>query len=256
MRYAIIEDDALSMRRLKTVCERLRPEWVLSFTARSVEETLLHLSLYSDIDLLICDIELNDGTIFNVFSQANVECPVIFITAYDEYLLEAFRHYGMAYILKPLDIKSLAEAFEKLERITRISRANVLKLLDKLEGSVGKQKFLKRILISIGDRFDSLNINEVLLFYNEGKYVYVITKDGKRVLTSFQSLHDLEERLDTDMFFRATRDTIITVESIKSVYKSFNGRLKILLSYYKEEIYVSNAKRNAFLSWYGANGNN
>lgn len=253
MKYAIIENDSLSLRRLKSACEKLRPEWTLAFTAQSIEESVMRLEMEADIGLLITDIELDDGNVFNVFKRVCVSCPVIFVTAYDEYTLDAFRQYSIDYILKPLEVAKLERAFIKLEGIERKSRLMAMEMMEQLEKAIAGKKYVQRILISVGDRFESMKVADIVLFYNEEKHIYAYTRSGELKITSFKSLNDIEELLDPDVYFRASRDTIITVDSIQKVVRSFKGKLKITIScpYYKQEIYVSAARRNDFLSWFG-----
>lgn len=253
MIYAIIENDPLSLRRIKSACEKLRPEWTLAFTSQSIEESVVKLELNPGIDLLICDVELDDGVIFNVFRRVTINCPVVFLTAYDEYAMDAFKLYSIDYILKPLEVSKLEKAFLKLEGIEKRNRLMAMEMIADLENAILRKKYLKRILISIGDKFESVNVSDILMFYNEDKHIFASTRNGESKITSFRSLNDIEEKLDPDIFFRASRDTIITIESIKKVVRGFKGKLKIIISCpdYKQEIYVSAAKRNDFLDWLG-----
>lgn len=253
MKYAIIENDSLSLRRIKRALENLRPEWSLAFTTGSVEESAFLLESNRNLDLLITDIELDDGPVFKVFKRVNVTCPVIFLTAYDEYIIDAFSLFSIDYILKPLEVSKLEKALLKLENIQKRTKILALEMIDDIEKSITRSKYIKRILISIGDRFESIDVADVVLFYNEDKHIYACTRNGDARITSFKSLNDIEGMLDPDVFFRASRDAIVTIESIDKVYRGFKGKLKIIISCpnFKQEIYVSAAKRNDFLTWMG-----
>lgn len=253
MKYAIIENDSLSLRRIKRALESLRPEWSLVFTAVSVEESVFLLESNRNLDLLITDIELDDGSVFKVFKRVNVNCPVIFLTAYDEYIIDAFSLFSIDYILKPLEVAKLEKALIKLEGIEKRTKLLAIEMISDIEKAISGNKYLKRILISIGDRFESIDIGDIVLFFNEDKHIYVCTRKGDARITSFKSLNDIEGMLDPDVFFRASRDTIVTIESIDKVYRGFKGKLKIIISCqnFKQEIYVSAAKRNDFLTWMG-----
>lgn len=73
MNYVIIENDSLSLRRIKAMCERLRPEWHLAFTASTVEEACRLFELNPDIGLALCDIELDDGLSLSIFRKIPAE---------------------------------------------------------------------------------------------------------------------------------------------------------------------------------------
>lgn len=253
MNYAIIENDSLSLRRIKEACERLRPEWSLQFTSPSISESLLNLERTPDLDLLICDIELDDGLIFSLFKKVRVECPVIFVTSFDDYAMDAFKLFSIDYIMKPIDRNELEKAFLKYERIEKkynaLSDATILRLTEALE----KRNYLSRLLISVNDRFEALPISEVGCFVSEDKYVFAIQKNGGRRITSFKSLNDLEAMLDPRLFFRASRECIVTFESIAKVTRWFKGRLNLQVKCgdYEREVLISSARRNEFLMWYG-----
>lgn len=254
MNYAIIENDSLSLRRIKEACERLRPEWSLQFTAPSISESALHLERSAALDLLICDIELDDGLIFSLFKKIKVECPVIFVTAFDEYALDAFKLFSIDYIMKPIDKVELEKAFLKLERIEKKYNALSDDVIAKLHSAIDRTNYIDRLLISVNDRFESLPISEVGCFISEDKYVFAIQKNGQKRITSFKSLNDIESLLDPKRFFRASRECIVTIYSISKVSRWFKGRLSLHVQCgdYEHTVLISSARRGEFLAWYGA----
>lgn len=171
MNYVIIENDSLSLRRIKAMCERLRPEWHLAFTASTVEEACRLFELNPDIGLALCDIELDDGLSLSIFRKIPAEFPVIFITAFDEYTLDAFKLNSIDYLLKPLEAGALERAFIKFEKIERrvqrlaaettsavsenvtvgsLSKANVILLLPSvMRSSRGAAESLPAVMHSI-----------------------------------------------------------------------------------------------------------
>lgn len=253
MKYAIIENDNLSLRRIKNACDKLRPEWELQFTAASVEESLVYLDRYRDLDLILCDIELDDGLSFQIFKSHKLDCPIIFLTAFEQYALDAFKLFSIDYLLKPLEIAELENAFLKYERIGERGKSMSDDVLDRLESALTVKSHLKRLLISVSDRFESISIEDINIFINEDKYVYAILKNGQNKLTTFKSLNDLEEMLDPDRYFRISRDTIATITSIRKVTRWFKGKLKVQLESgdYEREVLVSSGRRNDFLQWFG-----
>lgn len=254
MKYAIIENDPLSLRRIKSACEKLRPQWTLLFTAAGIDESLSCLEKYDDIDLLLCDIELDDGLVFSLFKRIRIECPVIFLTAFEQYTLDAFKMFSIDYLLKPMEITELENAFNKLERIERRGHRMTDEILARLENAVSGSRYMKRLLISINDKFRSVNIDEIGCFVSEDKFVYAIQHDGKASIPSYKSLNDVEGLLDPERFFRVSRDAIATIDSIKKVTRWFKGKLLVELQCgsFKKEIYVSSARRNDFLEWFGS----
>lgn len=254
MNYAIIENDSLSLRRLKEACERLRPEWSLQFTSSTVSESLHLLERAHDLNLLICDIELDDGLIFSLFKKIRVDCPVIFVTAFDEYTLDAFKLFSIDYIMKPIDRSELEKAFLKLERIEKKYNVLTEEVMSRLQCAVDHASYIDRLLISVNDRFESLPINDVGCFISEDKYVFAIRKNGQKIITSFKSLNDIENLLDPKIFFRASRECIVSISSIAKVVRWFKGRLNLQVQCgdYEHPVLISSARRNEFLAWYGS----
>lgn len=253
MKYAIIENDPLSLRRIKSACEKLRPQWSLQFTAASIEDSLACLEKYGDLDLLLSDIDLNDGLVFSLFKKIRVECPVIFLTAFEQYTLDAFKIFSIDYLLKPIDTSELENAFDKFERIERRGHRMSDDVLSRLEKVVSGGTYMKRLLISVKDRFESVAVSEIGCFVNKDKYIIAILFNGAERITSYKSLNDLEEMLDPEIFFRVSRDTIANVQSIKKVTRWFKGKLRVDLQCgsFDKECYVSSERRNDFLEWFG-----
>ena len=102
MKYIIIEDEQLAAKRLRQLIEELRPEYEFKAKFDSVESATISLPALS-YDLLFMDIQLADGISFDIFDQINVEKPIIFTTAYDEFALKAFKTNSVDYLLKPID---------------------------------------------------------------------------------------------------------------------------------------------------------
>lgn len=253
MKYGIIENDHLSLRRIKDACAKLRPEWTLAFTCPTVEESAISIERNPDLDLLISDIELDDGLVFSLFKKVKVDCPVIFVTAFDNYTLEAFKHFSIDYILKPIDKNELEKGFLKYERIEKRFNSLSDDIIKKLTEAVERNNYINRLLISVNDRFDSLAISEVGCIISEDKYVFAVQKNGIKRITSFKSLNDIENMLDPHVFFRASRESIVTIEAIDKVTRWFKGRLKLHLKCgdFEREVLISSARRNEFLMWYG-----
>ena len=114
MKAIIIEDEKLAAEEL---CNRIRevaPQIEIVAKAASVAEAV-HIIPRTAHDLIFMDINLGDGTSFDIFSQIDISAPVIFITAYDEYALKAFKHQGVGYILKPFENEELIQTIAKLD---------------------------------------------------------------------------------------------------------------------------------------------
>jgi len=115
MRYIIIEDEQLAAKRLRSLIEELQPSYEFVAKFDSVESATISLPPLK-YDLLFMDIQLADGISFDIFDQIQIDKPIIFTTAYDEFALKAFKTNSVDYLLKPIDLNELKRAVEKFEK--------------------------------------------------------------------------------------------------------------------------------------------
>lgn len=248
MNYVILEDEELLREYLQRLIKELRPSWNLVLSSDSVEDAVMYLNHNkSDVDLIFTDVELIDGTCFNIFEDTDIFCPVIFITAYDNYMTQAFKSVSVDYLLKPITKEKLTDTLERFERI----KSN---FIDKEIKEFSKSKLRQsknRILIIRGDNYLFYDVSDISYFISEDKYVFAVTKAGKKSLTNYVNLTNVENDVDLNMFFRITRNIIVSINSVKSVSRFFAGRLMVKIADGKglQEVIVSSARRKAFLNW-------
>lgn len=247
MKYVIFEDEMFAMQRLQLIVERLHPDYTLIYKGTSVAEAIDFFKQGPDVDLVFMDIDLADGNSFEIFDEVNVNTPIIFTTAYDEYALKAFKVRSIDYLLKPLNESELSLAITKFERLRNEQGA----VSSSTKASADNQA--QRILIVSGDNFLYADINDIAFFISEANYVYAYLTDGKRRMTNFTNLQNLSSIVPQDSFFQLSRNIIASIASIKSVSKFFRGRLMVKLSAGNEEqeCIVSSNRREEFLAWLG-----
>jgi DNA-binding LytR/AlgR family response regulator len=259
MNYIIIENEPIALQNIIEICNTLRPNWCLVGTFEGISDTVSFLKDdHPKIDLALFDIELVDGNCFDIFKQIDIYFPIIFTTAYEEYLLKAFRVNSLDYILKPISLNALKAAFDKYDKLYNKQDAAVdptiyHKLLETLQLS-GTKNYCSRILTSTGDHYGYVDINDVAYFISEDKYTFVVTFSGKRLFTTYISLNEIENDLDEKRFFRLSRSIIANIEVISSVSKYFGGRLLVTIKTSSDSLHimVSSARRKLFLQWLGS----
>lgn len=247
-KFAIIEDEKYARRNLKQIISKLQPSWNLVFEAESVEDSIAYFTGRPEAELLFLDVELVDGSCFDILKDIDLRIPVIFTTAYDEYALRAFRLNSVDYILKPITTENVAQALEKMESMCNYLPQNY-KSLTRNE-NVGIRN---RILTISGDNYSFLPVDEIAWFYSEDKYIEAILKNGCHKMTDFSKLKEVTTQLDNKKFFQPTRNMVISIDAIEKVSKFFAGKLSVQLSAGKEQIriMVSAARRRDFLDWLG-----
>jgi two-component system response regulator LytT len=249
----IIEDEALAARRLKTMVTSLDPTFHIAAILDSVKKSVDWLKKNAAADLVLLDIELSDGKSFEIFHQVEVQSPVIFITAYDEYALRAFKVNSIDYLLKPVKEEELEKSIAKLRLLenvySRKKQDNSIKTL--LKELQEKPAFRERFLIKQGDRLIPVETAEIAFFYTREKSNYLRTKENQSYIIDL-SLDEIEGMVDPKKFFRTNRQTIISAGVVEKVHLWFGSKLKVDLNpKHDEETIVSREKATAFRQWLG-----
>ncbi|MFW5761924.1 MAG: LytR/AlgR family response regulator transcription factor [Cyclobacteriaceae bacterium] len=256
MKVLIVEDEALARERLHTLLKQYDQSIEVVNCLDSVEETVEILSKQTQIDLLFLDIQLSDGTSFEVFKKINVNHPVIFTTAYDKFALQAFKLNSIDYLLKPIDFVELTGAINKYKKIHWDKQSSlsanpdlIQQLLQRVNQPNNYHK--KRFIVKFGDHIQFKQVEDVGYFFADGKTVYLVLKENNRKYIIDHTLEELENKLlDPGKFFRINRKFILSIDAIKEVNPYFNSRLKVHLNKGSEQdLIVSRERVNEFKLW-------
>lgn len=207
----IIEDERPAMENLISTLTSLADDIHIEARLSTVQESIDYLSRQPAVDLIFSDVQLSDGLSFEIFNQGQVRTPVIFITGYDHFMMNAFDYNGIDYLLKPVERESLRKALIKYRMLEKHFTDH--HSLSKLLQYVGDHR-RKRVLVRKGLENISLRLDDVVLFYTENKLVYVVDRWGKKYMSD-SNLTELEESLDPNYFFRANRQHIININFIR-----------------------------------------
>lgn len=248
VKVAIVEDEIPAARLLKSMVCRLRPDWDITVLPGNVEEAAEWFAVNPHPDILFLDIQLSDGNSFDLLSRAKPSSIIIFTTAYDQYAIRAFGVNSIDYILKPVDEMRLLEAIVKYESLIVPRNENYL---DNILGSLSasNKRFRTRFLISGVDQLWTLQVGDIAYFYCENKVTFAVEHSG-REHTIDLSLDKLTEQLDPDQFFRANRQVILCITSVKRIEPSFNGKIVVHTKpAAREKITISKEKISSFKLW-------
>lgn len=219
----IIEDEKPALESLITTLAAVTDDIQVVARLGSVQESIDYLSKPNNVDLIFSDVQLSDGLSFEIFNKSNIRIPVIFITGYDEFMLNAFEYNGIDYLLKPVDKESLSKALIKYKMLEKHFTNH--HSLNSLVQYIGNHK-KKRMIVKKGMENISLRLDDVALFYTENKIVYVLDRWGKKYLAD-KNLAELEDELDETSFFRANRQYIVNINFIRG-FKSYE-KVKLIL---------------------------
>jgi len=250
MKVLIIEDEPPAAARLETLLQELRPEATVLAKIDSIRASVAYLSTHTSPDLILMDIQLADGMSFLIFDQCDVTAPVIFITAYDEYAIRAFKKNGIDYILKPVDKDELSMAFKKFESIVRVpdDQRMMMESMVKAVQSITKS-FKERFVIKVGDHLRTVAVADILCFFSQDKATFAQTRDGRKHILDF-TLDELDTIIDPSRFFRINRKYLVSLQAIQDMISYTNSRLKLVLKGNDDkDIIVARERVQEFKSW-------
>lgn len=253
MNILIIEDEYHAVKRLKSLLAKLVKDCNILAVLDSVEDAVNWFSEEEHPDLVFMDIQLADGISFSIFKEVEINAPIIFTTAYDQYSLKAFKVNSIDYLLKPIDEKELNQALNKYYKINKKEIAPDLVSLSKLVQHINLEKnYKERFLLKSRDKYSFLLADEIAFFYSEDSLTFIISKTGKSYVYD-ASLNAIAIELNPKKFFRINRKQIIHFESIHKLDTYFNNRLILKLQPdSKQEFIVSRDNVKDFKKWLGA----
>ena len=250
MKIVIIEDEIVAAQQLDRLINQIRPEYTVITALQTIGESVKWFEQNATPDLVFMDIHLADGSSFAIFDKTQIECPVIFTTAYSEHALEAFEVNGIDYLLKPINKERLAQAIVKFEKFgeSRADSEIISKLIATIKDKQSQSK--SHFLIPYKDRLVPLAVQDIAYVTAEFKIARVVTCNSQSYSIDF-SLEELMKQLDSHEFFRANRQYIVAHKAINDLSVWFGGKLSVNLKVPVEErIIVSKAKVPDFKEWY------
>lgn len=227
MRILIVEDEVAAARRLRKMLGEIQKEAEVLDVLDSVKATVKWLKEHEQPDIILMDIQLADGNCFEIFEQVELECPIIFTTAYDAYAVRAFEVNAISYLMKPVKSADLEGALKKYEKHkSGESGFNYQRLLETLHADAGT--YQKRLLLKIGQTIRALEISDVAYFYTHDKIVTIVTGENRKYPADY-TLDQLEKILDPKLFFRINRQFIVSSKAIREMYVISKSRVKMSL---------------------------
>lgn len=249
MKIAIIEDELVAAQNIQAALAEYDPSIEVLAVLRSVTKAVEWLSVNrSQLDVLLMDIKLTDGTSFEIFEKVEIKQSIIFTTAYDEYAIRAFKVNSIDYLLKPVSTEQLALAFDKWKLYHQPPPVIDYQLLAQ-QMQLNSPAFRSRFLVKQGNALRAIAVQDIAYFFAEGNLVLLRTLQNKSYPMS-QSLDVLEEQLDPQFFFRLSRSVIAHIQAIDSIQTYFKGRLKLkLLPPLSDDLVVSSRRAPIFKEW-------
>ena len=246
MKAIILEDENRAVNHLKRLIGLVSKDVDIIGTFETVRDALNYLQQGPDLDLIFSDVQLADGTSFEIFSRIKLDCPIIFTTAYDTYAIEAFNANGLDYLLKPIEEERLRRAIEKAGKFSsNAALENLLNLTIRQETRSYKSRFMVRV----GEKIRTIMTEDVLAFYSYEKTTFLHTGTHRNYIIDY-SLEELENMLDPKKFLKINRKYIVSIKPSPLIYSWPNNRLKIDIEGLDDpKIVVARERVREFKNW-------
>lgn len=220
----IIEDEKLAVSTLMHTLSEISIPLQVEAILGSVSESIRYFTAGPDIDIIFSDVQLPDGHSFDIFKEVAVQTPVIFTTAYDAFMVNAFAGNGIDYLLKPVDKKELEQALNKYRMLENHFTGHSEAMQRFIHQHDTRRK--NRLVVKRGLEYISLKLDDIVLFYTENKLVFVTDISGKKYISEL-TLTELENMLDPTRFFRVNRQYLVHIDFIRG-FRPFE-RVKLQL---------------------------
>lgn len=247
---ALIADDEAPMR--EQLRARLLEVWpglqIVALAANGVEAVEMAGRLKPQIVFL--DIRMPGMGGIEAARQLYDRCHIVFVTAYDQYAVDAFEHGAIDYLLKPVTAERLATTCERLRRRLTQAPQDIGSQLAQLgsllqqQGSAPKRSYLRWIQAQVGSNLRMISTREILFFQSDEKYTRVQTATAELLIR--KTLKELADELDPDEFWRIHRSTLVRVDAIAEVSRDMRGRQMLRVRNYPNELEVSRNHSHLF----------
>ncbi|QEC45059.1 LytR/AlgR family response regulator transcription factor [Pseudobacter ginsenosidimutans] len=255
MKILIVEDEPHAARQLQQIILECRPQAVIAAVAETVEQAVRLLRAPEGFDLIFLDIHLADGHSFEIFNVVDVQTPVIFTTAYDQYAIKAFEVNSVDYLLKPVNLEIVEKALMKFEKRWQEAKstAAVIDIRKLRELLFSGARYRENFLIPFQDKLLPVAVKDIAWFDVRNGRIAGTQFNNTSLVLEERSIDELMEQLDPWLFYRANRQYLINRYAIKTVTHHFNGKLLASLQPAPTEpVIISREKASGFKIWMGS----
>ncbi|MFP3591232.1 LytR/AlgR family response regulator transcription factor [Chryseobacterium sp. SIMBA_038] len=251
MNIIIIEDEFRAAKSLQNLILELRPEAKIIDVYDSIESSVEALSKGIKPDLIFMDIHLSDGLSFEIFKQVEITCPVVFCTAFDQYMLDAFKSKGVDYVLKPFSRDDIAEAFRKVDELKKFFQKSEIPDLEALLQKITQPQTAAKssFLVFKNQKYTTIPTENIAYFFIHNEITHLMTFD-KQHFQLTQTLGQVAEQVSQKQFFRVNRQYIINFSAIKEMEHYFQRKIYVKLTIETpEKLLINKEKSHNFFTW-------
>ncbi|MFP9100508.1 LytR/AlgR family response regulator transcription factor [Flavobacterium sp. RHBU_24] len=246
----IIEDEAKAARELARILYAIDDTLHVVATLDSIEQAVDWFSKNEKPQLVFSDIQLADGLCFEIFSRVSITSPIIFCTAFDQYMMDAFETNAISYLLKPITQEKVEKAMDKYRNLKTIYspsgdvQARLSHLLTHL-----KYNYKTALLVNQKEKIIPVQVKDIAFFYLDKVNVIITTLTNQKYFIT-SAMDEIEKMLDPALFYRANRQFLVNRNAIANAERYFARKLVAKLTLpTPETVVVSKAKASDFLHW-------
>ena len=246
MKVLIVEDETAAYDNLVEILAQLDPLIEVVGNTESVNQTVRWLEREPAPELIFMDINLSDGSAFAIFDRMKVTTPIVFVTAYDQFAIDAFKVNSIDYLLKPVNPEDVAAALEKFKQW---GNRDVLQYISRLSSLSVSSMYRDRVIVQVRDKLLPIRVEEVAYFYSTNRRNVLVTGDGLEYPSKL-ALDQMMASLNPVHFIRANKQFIVNRDFIKEIVIWFDNRLKVNMTVeVPEPIFISKNKAVEFKKW-------
>ena len=249
MNVLIIENEKPAAEKLIRLLKKIDESITIVGILETVEGSVNWLQNNPSPNLILLDIQLDDGICFEIFETIKINVPIIFTTAYNEYVLKAFRVNSVDYLLKPIEETTLSQALDKFKSFHyQLQNNHFNSLYDELN-----KQYKTRFLIKVGIHYKSVPVNDISYFYILERATFIRTFSGNNYSID-HSIDHLQKMVDPSDFFRINRNCLVNIHAISDILSYSSSRLQLKTNdktptIDSENLVVSRDKVSNFKKW-------
>lgn len=248
MRVVVIEDESLAAEKLCDFIGRYDDSIDIAAKLDSIHESRKWFRSNPAPDLIFSDIELLDGNVFEFLQNVESSSPIIFTTAYDQFLMQAFARNGIAYLLKPFDYETFVGAMQKLEKLRQKFVAAQITLWREIKNDLIKKRYKERLVVKVRGGIKFVETEQITYFQIRDGLLFALDAVGNKHPIN-ENLNQLEQMLDPDRFFRINRSEMINLKFIERLEPYFNDRLIVRVQNSKVKLVSSINRTPKLRKW-------
>ncbi len=251
IKILIIEDEIPARKKLKRFIEAVEMPHEIIAEIDTVEDGIDFL-LKHQVDLIFSDIELLDGNAFEIYQEVKITCPIIFTTAYDQFLMKAFENNGIGYLLKPFSKDRFQKAWDKfilLNKMPISENQSLSQLTELIKHKLNTKTYKKRFIIHSQKGIYFLEVENIGFFQAQEGVVFAYDFLGKKHMLTETSLKEIEEQLKPIDFFRINRSEIVQKSHIVTIERYNKNSLAVKIKAKDNYLKTSQSNTARFRAW-------